>query len=218
MIAAMAKKDLKLNFPVGLWAICLLSALMLVPNYPSIVSVGYVLMAVGIMTSVAKENRDLAFSMTLPIKRDDAVKGRIAALVFYEGVHLILCAVFALLSVFLVSKSANIVGLDANFAFFGVALLCLGAFNAIFFPTFYKTAYKAAVPMVLGVVGFVLAYLICELTIQLIMPLRVVLDSLNASYIGWRLLVFFVGAAGFVALTALSVKLSVKNFSEVNVV
>lgn len=216
MVKKVIKKEFALNFPKALWLFLLLSALVVIPNYPLIVSVGYAIMPIGIMLSYSKENRDLDFSLTLPVSRNDVAAGRILSLTVYELLHLAAVALFCPLSAYLINPNGNLVGLDANLTLLAAGLLCMGVFNAVAFPAFYKTGHKAALPLFMGASAFAGVYVAVELLIQLIPQLRNVLDSTAFYGIGYRAAALALGAAAFAALTYFAVRRSQNNFSRVN--
>lgn len=215
-MTASIKKDMFFTIPKPTYLFVLLGVLALIPNYPSIVSIGYSLMAIYIMFSVIKETHDLEFSATLPVSRDEIVKARIVSVLCFEGLQFAVTAVCAVAANLLVSPDGNLVGLDLNPTFFGVALLCMGVFNAIFFPWFYKTGYKSGLAALAGILGFLVCYGLCELAVICIPGVHAVLDTLRPAAMGYQAIVLGAGAAAFAGLTWLAVRQSCRNFASVN--
>lgn len=78
------QKELRLclhpTAPMGL----LLSAMVLIPNYPYLVSFFYTTLAVFFICLQGRENNDVLFTMTLPVSRRQLVRARITLAVALE--------------------------------------------------------------------------------------------------------------------------------------
>ena len=208
-------KEFQLGIPKGIYAFALLSALLLIPAYPYIVGMGYVILAIFNTFAAAAANRDHEFTASLPVRRADIVLSKTAALLVLEGITLLAAVPFALLSSYAVNPAGNIVGMDANFAFFGFTFAEYGVFNAVFLPRYFRTGYKAGMPTLLGLIGYTLTGLVLELATQFAPALRV-LDSLDGATSGYRLIALFAGMAAFALCTLFACRRAVKNFENVN--
>ncbi len=208
-------KELKLNVPWGLYLFSLLVLVMLSPNYPAIVGVGYVVMLIFRYFQYVQVNRSQEFSMLLPVKRSDVAKSMVLVVVFMQIITLILAGICTFICKF-VYPSGNIVGIDSNFTFLGIACGCMGAFNFVFFPRYFKTGEKFGLPIVCGLIAFLLFYGICEITIQVFPTLTIALDSYNADFIWARIVAFLVGIVLYCVSTFVATKISIKRFERVN--
>lgn len=209
-------KEIKLVVMPVAYLMLFLSALVAIPNYPYIVGFGYSLLTLFICLSTAKANKDDEFTSSLPIPRNHIVLARHFTFVYVELLQIIVAIPFAVVSAFVINKNGNLVGLDANFTLFGVAFLCYGVMNIVFLPWFYKTSYKMGVPFFVATIAFLLCYGVIEIIIQTVPALRAALDGTAIEYMGYRLIVLFVGIIMYVVLTFASYKLSVKNFEKVS--
>lgn len=215
-------KELKLNVRLPLYLLCALGAMVLIPNYPIIVGVGYSVFQVFLYMQFMRENRSQEFSATLPVKRNDIVTSTTLVIVTLQMMTTLVVAVGAAIVRTavalgsLVYQEGNVVGLDANLTFLGVALLCLAVFNLIFIPKFFKTGYKYGVPILLGLVGFCAVYMPLEIIIQLVPTLRGALDGYDVAMIWARIVVLIVGAMVYGALTFAANRLAQKNFEKVS--
>lgn len=208
-------KELKLNVKAPVYLLSLLGTMMLIPNYPLIVGIGYCVFQIFIYMQFVRENLSQEFSAVLPVKRSDIVRSTVCVIALLQMMTLTVAVVCAVIAKF-VFPEGNIVGLDPNFTFFGVSLLCLSAFNAVFMPKFFKTGYKYGLPIVLGLLCFVLTYGVCETLVQAIPALRNALDSYNTETVWARLTVLGVGIVTYLLTFLIATKVSVKKFEHVN--
>lgn len=138
--------------------------MMLIPNYPCYVSLFYLCLSVFFIFNNGEINKDMEYSLILPITKKEIVKSRCVLVFAYEIIGIILIIPFAFLSNLLM-PSGNLAGIDGNVAFFGFALILLTVFHFIFFTCFYKRASKPGLPFLFGSIGFWLAYGILEFPI-----------------------------------------------------
>ena len=88
----MLMKEWKLCMhPMG-YIMLLCAALILVPGYPYGVTCFYMGLAIFFICLEARENHDAAYTLTLPVSRRDAVKGRILFCTVLEVIDLLLIA------------------------------------------------------------------------------------------------------------------------------
>lgn len=210
------KKDLKLNMHPALYLFALLGAMVLIPNYPYIVGVGYSIMHIMVYFQFVNENRSQEFSATLPVKRSDIVASTTLAVTLCQLTNLAVGAICAYPSYLINPYKFNYVGLDCNFTFFGVSLLCLGVFNIVVVPRYFKTGYKYGFTLILGLISFVISYGAIEFTVQLVPQLTKSLDGYDAGFIWARLTVLLLGVIMYPTLTYAANKIATKKFEKVN--
>ena len=91
------KKEWKLvMMPVPLLFL-LLSALVLVPNYPYYVTFFYTTLGIFLMMQFARENRDLYYMALLPVTKCEMVKARFSLVLTIEAMQVLACVPFLLL-------------------------------------------------------------------------------------------------------------------------
>lgn len=138
---ALLQKEFKLAMhPTAPMFLCL-SAMALIPNYPYYVSFFYLTLAVFFICLSGRENQDVFYTLLLPIRKRDVVKARMIFVICLELVQVLVTVPFAVLRQHL-SLSQNVVGIEANIAFFGFAFLLLGIYNLVFFSMYYKDVKK----------------------------------------------------------------------------
>lgn len=212
---AIVKKELCLATSPYVYLFALLGALTIFPSYPAIVGTGYFILGVFTADGIRRSNRDVEFTATLPIKRSDVVTGRMIFLATIELLTFVVSGAAAVASDFAISPDGNPVGLDPNFAFFGVALAAAGAFNAVYLAGFFKTGYKAGVPVIKGLIAFFLVYAAVE-GLCFVPAVKSVLDGIGGDYLRIRAIVFVGGAAIYAGLSVLGVKAAQKRFEKVS--
>ena len=215
-LRSLVKKELFFTTHPALWLFALLGVLILIPSYPMIVAPGYVFLAIFTAFNVRRANKDLDFTVTLPVRRRDVVTGSAILIVAFEALTLAACGACAALADYVISPAGNTVGLDPNLAFFGVVLIGYGVFNRVFLSGFYRTGYKTGFPTLFGVIGYLVLYSACETLVQLIPALTAALDGLDPAYLWARAITLVSGAALFAALTYDGVRAGQKKFDKIS--
>ena len=213
-LCAVLKKELFLSTHPAMYLFALLGFMSLIPSYPGIVGVGYVMLAVFQADAIRRANHDLEFTLLLPIKRSFVVWGKTLSVLSMEILTLLCALMGAIVSIF-VNPLGNAVCVDANLSFFGISLVCLGAFNLIYTAGFFKTGYKSGLPTLWGSLAFIGIYSVFELLLNLV-PSFAVLDGYGAEGFIFRLTFCIVGLIVFGVLTVLGVKIGQKRFEKVS--
>ena len=170
------KKEWKLvMMPVPLLFL-LLSALVLVPNYPYYVTFFYTTLGIFLMMQFARENRDLYYMALLPVTKREMVRARFLLVLSVEALQVLVCVPFMLLRASYGSVK-NAVGIEANAAFLGLSLVLLGLFNRIFFPMHYKNAYDLGKPFVAASVVEFFYIVLAEVCDHVIPYMKTVCES-----------------------------------------
>ena len=210
-MGALLKKELKLVLHPTNLIFLALSSLLLVPNYPYFVTFFYTALGIFMMTQTARENKDIAYMMTLPVRKRDTVKARFALVMLIELAQVLACIPFMLIR----SRYAqinNAVGFEANIGFLGVALIMLGVFHLVFLAGFYKTGYKVGLPFIWTSVAFFVMIALAEIALRVIPYLRDTCDSMAAAMQVKQIPLLIFGLVVYLLLTWLAYQLSVKRF------
>ena len=208
-------KELKLSLNPGIYIFPALSALLLVPSYPYFVAFIYTFVGFITLFIANRESKDVFFTASLPIRKRDTVKARVLTITLIELVQIVVAVPFAIISA-KINPQGNIVGIEANAAFFGLVFGMYALYNAIFFPMFYKTAYKVARPLIISCTAVTLYIFAAELTVQSVGALKAALDTRDPAYMGLQLLVLAAGVICFVLVTVLAYKAAAKRFEKVD--
>lgn len=212
------KKEFLLCLHPTCFIFLLFAAFVFIPNYPYEVMFFFSGLSVFFVCLTARENGDIPFSAALPAKKSDTVRARMLLCIIFQLALLLLAGITVAIKqlAFPAQAQINLAGSSANVAFLGNGALALGIFNIVFFPLYYQNPNKVGLPFLLaGTAQFVLVALLVML--RFAAPLwRDVLTVPDPQNIGAKLAVLFTGLALYSLLTALSVFLSCKRFSSVD--
>ena len=90
-------KELKLALHPTTYLFLGLSALLLIPNYPYYITFFYTTLGIFFLCLNGRENRDIYYSMLLPIRKRENVKARFVTVVIVELLQILLAVPFAVL-------------------------------------------------------------------------------------------------------------------------
>ena len=82
----MLNKELRLALHPTVPLFWLLGAMLLIPNYPYYVIFFYTLLGIFFVCLSGRENNDIAYTLTLPVRKRDVVAARMGLAVLIEGV------------------------------------------------------------------------------------------------------------------------------------
>lgn len=194
----------------------LLSAMLLIPNYPLYVTFFYCTLGIFFACLGGRENGDVFYTVFQPIQKCEAVRARILFAVVFESAQLILAALFSLLRVRLLGAQ-NAAGMDANLALFGFSLLLLGVFNVTFFPLYYKNPAKVGKSFAVAAVILFLGILILE-SLCFILPIfKEKLDTPDPQFLPEKCFVLLFGAIFYIGLTFAADKIAERRFAQLDV-
>lgn len=213
--ATLLYKEARLVAPPVYLGVAGLTLFNLIPHYPMILGISYFMLALFMAFSEAKANKDHEFTISLPVARDRVVLAKHLTVMALELVQLAALAVVAV-GAALITPEGNLIGMDGNYAFFGMVLISLGLFNVVFLPGYFSTGHLIGRVGVLAAITFFVSYGIFELLIAVAPGASEVLDTLDPADAGPQLLVLAVGVLAYLGLTAASYRLSVRRFDRVN--
>ena len=212
------KKEISLCLHPTAFLFLGLCALVFVPNYPYEVIFFFSCLSVFFCCIMSRENGDIAFSCTLPVKKTSIPLARIMTTVGLQWTILILTmGLGAVKEVVLPEEMiVNQAGISANLALIANGATLFGVFNLIFFPLYYKNPEKIGVPFVIGaVVVFVL--IIAFIVLRWATPLYgVIFTGRNVQNTLAKVLALLFGICVYAAFTFASCRLSMKNFRKVD--
>ncbi len=204
-------KELRLALHPTNMIFLLFAAMLLIPSYPYYVAFFYTTLGVFFTCLTGRENRDIEYTMLLPVRRADVVRARILLTVLLEGAQVLLSIPFAMLNRRLYPLG-NMAGMEANVALFGLTLVMYGLFNVVFFPLYYRNPNKIGVAFLLGGLAEGVFIVLAELAAHLVPFARRYLDTADPTYLAPKLAVLAIGVALFAALTLLAARLSERRF------
>lgn len=191
----------------------LLSAMVLIPNYPYVVIFFYISMAVFFTCLSGRENNDVVYSLNLPVAKKNIVKARFAFTVILECAQLLIMLPFAVLSQ-RINPTGNQAGMNANLSLFAIALLVYGLFNLVFFGSYYKNVAKVGIAFVKSSI-LVFALVMLDVVSSYAVPfVRDVLDTADPAFLTQKMLFLLICLLIYLALTGLTYRKSVANFEK----
>jgi hypothetical protein len=186
----------------------LLSAMLLIPNYPYYVVFFYTGLAVFFTCLSGRENHDLAYTIQLPVAKRDVVRGRFVFVLLIEDAQMLIAIPFAILRQSL-PLPGNTVGMDANISLFAFSLVLLGLFNRIFFTRYYRNVQQVGKAFVVASAVVFLYIAAVEVCAHAVPFVRDRLDTPDPQFLPEKLIALAVGLIVFGLLTEFSYKKSV---------
>ncbi|MCI1946320.1 ABC-2 transporter permease [Clostridium luticellarii] len=193
----------------------LLSAMLLIPNYLYYVTFFYTALAIFFTCLSGRENNDIFYSMTLPVRKRDIVKSRFLYVVILELVQILTAVPFALIRR-TYTLPGNIAGIDANVAFFGFSFMMLGIFNLVFFTRYYRNTDKVGTAFAVGSTAIAVFMLAAESGVHIVPFMKNVLDTRDPDFILYKVAVLIGGIILYVLMTFFSYMKSAKSFEKLD--
>lgn len=204
-------KELRLALHPTAPIFLLLSAMLLIPNYPYLVVFFYTGLAVFFTCLTGRENHDIDYTMLLPVAKADVVRARILVVALLELAQLLVAVPFALLRQRLI-PSPNAAGMDANVALFGFALIEMGIFNLVFFRAYYRDVRKVGTAFLKSSAAIFLYIVVVEAMTYVVPLVRDVLDTPDPEHLMAKLLTLLAGALIYALITWRVCRLSERAF------
>lgn len=209
------KKEIQLAMHPTAPIFLLLSAMLMIPNYPYLVVFFYTGLAVFFTCLTGRENHDIDYTLLLPVAKRDVVRARMLLVVLLEAAQLLLAIPFAVLRQTLLSEP-NAAGMDANITLFALALVQMGLFNTVFFRSYYRDVKKVGMAFVRSSVATMVYIVIAETLTHAVPFVRDVLDTPDPAHLAVKLPVLLLGAALFAAMTWLSLRAAERTFESLD--
>ena len=205
------KKEFLLSMHPTVPMFLLLSAMLLIPNYPYYIVFFYTALAVFFTCLGGRENNDVFYTLMLPVAKKDIVRARFLFVVLFEAAQVVFAIPFAVIRQKM-PISGNAVGMDANIALFGFSLAMLGIFNFIFFRIYYSDVTKVGKAFGLASVWISIYMVAAEVCAHAVPFVRDRLDTKDPQFLGEKLAVLAAGLAVFAILTLTAYRKSVRTF------
>lgn len=194
----------------------LLSAMLLIPNYPLYVTFFYCTLGIFFACLGGRENGDVFYTVLQSVQKRDAVRARILFAAVFEATQLLLAAGCTVLRVRLIGAQ-NAAGMDANLALFGFSLLLLGVFNMTFFPLYYKNPAKVGKSFAVSTVVLFLCISVLESMCFILPFFKEKLDTPDPQFLAEKSAVLFFGVLAYVVLTLTADKIAERRFEKLDV-
>lgn len=209
------RKEFRLVMNPLYFLFTLFGVLLLIPQWVFFVAPMYILfIAVPNIIMSARAQKDIEFTMLLPIRKGDAVAARVLAFSILEVAQIAVIAVFAALNIALYHTPNFFI--DPNVAYIGCVFAMFGVFNVVFFPMLYRTAYKLALPLIVSIAVTILFAGAIETLVVTVPAVTRVLDGISSTELVSQIPVLLCGIGVFALLTWISIRISMKRFGKVN--
>jgi len=209
------KKEFRLAMHPTNYLFLLLSAMLVIPNYPYYVIFFYTALGLFFLCLNARETHDIPYTMVLPVRKRELVKARILFAVAIELSQFVVAIPFAILRQNL-NIPGNQVGMDANLALFGLSLLMMGLFNLTFFPVFYGNPNQVGKAFIGGSTVVFFYIVVAEAMDHAVPFFRDQLDTPDPQFFMPKLFIVIGGAIGFALCNMLAYKLSAARFEKLD--
>lgn len=211
MLSKLLYKEFKLALHPAAVLFLLLSSMMLIPNYPMYVLFFYNTLGIFFICLSGRENHDFAYSLSLPIRKRDAVCARIVFAVILQLAQCVLAVGFMFARRAL-GLGANEAGMDPNVAFFGLSFIMLAVFNYVFFTGYFSQPDKVGrVFARASIVTFI--YIGIAETCAFAVPFfRDVLDTPDPENMGTKCIILAIGAVIYGLTSYVVYRISAKKF------
>ena len=213
------KKELALCMHPTAFIFLSFAILVFVPNYPYEVIFFFSCLSVFFCCMKARENSDIAFSCTLPVKKEHIPLAKMLVVIGLQCISLLLVGVIGAIkgAILPAEQYINQAGISANIVLVGNGAILLGIFNLIFFPRYFKQPDKIGVPFVIGAIVIFLLIGVF-IVLRWVTPLYShILNGVNSVHTIAKVLACLIGLLVYLFLTITSCKISMKNFAKVDV-
>lgn len=207
-------KELRLAAHPSLFIFTALGVLVLVPDYPYGAIFLFGSLATYITFQYGRETNDIYYSSLLPTDRRDIVKSKLLLSIFAECAQLLISLPFAFVRP-LLFPGGNVVGIEANVAFYGFALFSYAIYNLIFFSEFYKTAYKAGISFIKAFIPEAIVIGVMETFAH--MPSLAWIDGMAGDDLLLQLPILAGGIVAYCVCNIAALKTAVKRFASVDI-
>ena len=121
---ALLYKELKLALHPTTYLFMAIGAMLMIPSYPYYVAFVYTCLSIFFIFLSARENKDIFYTASLPVRKSDVVKSRVLTVAIIELLQLAIGIPFAIIGAHInPNATGNQAGIEANLAFFGLVLI-----------------------------------------------------------------------------------------------
>ena len=188
-----------------------------VPGYPILLGAFFTTLGIFYSYQTMRENRDIDYSLLLPIAKSDIVKGKFMFTVLIELCSFAVMLIITIIRMTLLENAGVYTSnalMCANLTFLGFSLFIFGLFNAVFVGGFFKTAYYFAKPFVTYIIAAMLVIVLAE-TLHHIPGLET-LNTFGFGKLSPQLYVLIIGIIAFAGLSFGALKTSIRRFEMID--
>lgn len=206
-------KELNLVFLPLVYIFLLLDFILFIPNYLYTISMFYICLGIFFCFLKSRENNDVLYMITLPIRKSDIVEARYLLVLFIELLQIIICIPIVIIRCTILNYP-NIAGIDVNVAFLGLAFIQLAIFNRVFLGLYFKDVNQVGKAFLIACVIEFLVISIIEASvhISIIITGTCFWDSYSGDDLVKQIPFLIVGILIYAISMKISYQKDVKNF------
>lgn len=210
-------KEFKLATHPTTYLFLALGTLLLIPAYIYYIAFIYTCLGVFFVFLMGRENKDILYTVSLPVRKRDTVKARCLMVAAIELSQTLIGVPFAIIGIRInTNPLGNVAGIEANMAFFGLVLIMYALFNLFFIPEFYKTATRVGISLILPSIIVALYITVAEVAVQKIPYLKTHLDTTAPAMMLPQLVVLICGIILFILSLWWTYRKAAANFEKVD--
>ena len=212
------KKEFLLALHPTIFIFLFFAVLIFVPNYPYEVIFFFSGLSTFFYLLQTRENKDIAFSLELPIKKKHLPIAKIITVCIFQSILLIFTFILSIIKQSIIASNMliNFAGISANVALVANGAIILGVFNLIFFPLVFKNPNKVGLP-------FVISAIIVFLIIGIFIVLRFttslygeILNGLNNINFTEKIIYLLISLLIYILFSIMSAIISSRQFSKID--
>ena len=210
-------KEFHLATPLLTYLFLGFSLMTFIPGYPILCGAFFVCFGIFQSYQLGREDRDILYSVLLPVKKTDVVRAKFAAATLLQMAAFLLCALFTGIRMVFLSEAPVYTGnvlMGANLIFLAFVLLIFSAFNVVFIGGFFKTAHNFGKPFVAFIAVNFVIIAIAETLHHL--PGLGWMNVPDFTYLGRQICILLAAAILYVAATAAACTASQKRFERID--
>lgn len=212
------KKEFLLALHPTIFIFLFFAVLIFVPNYPYEAIFFFSGLSTFFYFLQTRENKDIAFSLELPIKKKHLPIAKIITVCIFQSILLIYTFILSIIKQSIIASNMliNFAGISANVALVANGAIILGVFNLIFFPLVFKNPNKVGLP-------FVISAIIVFLIIGIFIVLRFttslygeILNGVNNINFTEKIIYLLISLLIYILFSIMSAIISSKQFSKID--
>ena len=211
MLSKLLYKEFKLALHPAAVLFLLLSSMMLIPNYPMYVLFFYNTLGIFFICLSGRENHDFAYSLSLPIRKRDAVRARIVFAVILQHAKCVFAERF-MFARRAQRLGANEAGMDPNDAFYAHSFIMIAVFNYVFFTGYFSRPDKVGRVFARASIVTFIYIGIAEACTFAVPFFRDVLDTPDPENMGVKIIILAIGAVIYGLTSYVVYRISAKKF------
>ena len=210
-------KELHLATPLLTYLFLGFTLMTFIPGYPILCGAFFVCFGIFQSYQTGREDRDIVYSVLLPVKKTDVVRAKFASAALLQMAAFLLCALFTGIRMAFLADApvytTNVL-MGANPVFLAFVLLIFAAFNVVFIGGFFRTAHNFGKPFVAFIAVTFILIALAETLHHL--PGLGWMNVLDFTCLGRQSCILLAAVILYAAATATACRLSQRRFERID--